>query len=115
MFSKKLEYGYLIMKTLKNTSKTNMISGKDIIKKANIPLNMGLSILSELSNGGLIYSVKGKKGGFYRNSQEISLFQLFFILENNIIKLQKVSNSEYQNEIMKIAIVVLNKMKEVKV
>lgn len=115
MFSKKLEYGYIIMKTLKNTNKFNMMSGKDILAKAKIPTNMGLGILSQLANGGIICSTKGKNGGFYRTSQELTLFHLFYILETNKITVKSYLDIEYQKEMLNIGLLVLEKMKAIKV
>lgn len=115
MFSKKLEYGYLIMKTLKNTNKYNMMSGRDILTKAKIPTNMGLGILSQLANGGVICSAKGKNGGFYRKSQDINLFHLFYILETNKINVKDYLDIEYQKEMLNIGLLVLEKMKTIKV
>lgn len=115
MFSKKLEYGYLIMKTLKNTDKFNMMSGRDILSQAKIPTNMGLGILSQLANGGVICSAKGKNGGFYRKPQEINLFQLFYILEANKINIKNYLDEEYQKEMLNIGLLVLDKMKTIKV
>lgn len=115
MFSKKLEYGYLIMKTLKNTNKFNMMSGRDVLSKIKVPANMGLGILSQLANGGVINSVKGKNGGFYREKKEITLFQLFYILEANKINIKDYLDTEYQKEILDIGLLVLEKMKTIKV
>lgn len=115
MFSKKLEYGYIIMKTLKYTDKFNMMSGREIISRSQIPLNMGLSILSELANGNLIHSVKGKKGGFYRDNNEVTLYQLFFVLENENFNSKGYLDINYQKDIFSIALVVLKKMNEIKI
>lgn len=116
MFSKKLEYGYVILKLLKNTNEINKISGKDIIQEGNIPPNMGLSILSELSRGGLIKSLKGKNGGFYREkSREITLFELFQVLENQGKQMKPFFNEEFRNDVVYIGAMVMQEMANIKI
>ncbi len=112
MFSKKLEYGYLILKFLKDTNELKLKSGKEIIESTKIPYNMGLSILTELSTGNLIKSIKGKNGGFYRENKDITLLDLFQVLENKKI-IKTFSNSEYEKEVLRIGVIVLEKMNEI--
>lgn len=114
MFSKKLEYGYLIVKALKNTSEITLKSGKEIVEETKVPYNMGLTILTELSTGKLIKSVKGKNGGFYRDKREITLLDLFKVLENKK-NIDEFKNNEYKQKILKIGVYILEKMKEIKV
>lgn len=116
MFSKKLEYGYVILKLLKTSNKNNMISGKDLITESKIPFNMGLGILTELSRGGLIKSIKGKNGGFYREPEkEITLFDLFQVLENQGNKNNFFFSEDFQREVVHIGLMVMKEMANIKI
>lgn len=116
MFSKKLEYGYIILKLLKNSSEFNKFSGKYIVEQGNIPTNMGLGILSELSRGGLIKSLKGKNGGFYREPErDITLFELFQVLENQGNNIKYFFNDEFKKDIVYIGAIVMQEMTNIKI
>ena len=64
MLTKKVEYGYMILRKLYGSNETNLMSGKEILESIDVPYSMGLSILTQLSKNGLIESFKGKTGGF---------------------------------------------------
>lgn len=115
MFSKKMEYGYLILKKLELVKDGEVKLGKEVLKNTKIPYNMGLGILTELSNSGLIVSNKGKNGGFYKSKKKISFLDLFIALEANqknmnIFVNQINENEEYNKKVRKIGAVLLEKL-----
>ncbi|MGL5459966.1 MAG: Rrf2 family transcriptional regulator [Cetobacterium sp.] len=120
MFSKKMEYGYIILKKLELIKEGEFKLGKDVLKNTNIPYNMGLSILTELSNSGLIVSNKGKNGGFYKSKKQISFLDLFIALEANQKNINTLvgktsENEEYCKKVQKIGKVLLEKLARVEV
>ncbi|MGL5277755.1 MAG: RrF2 family transcriptional regulator [Cetobacterium sp.] len=115
MFSKKMEYGHIILKKLADRSYNKMLSGKEILEDTKVPYNMGLGILSELSRAGLVNSVKGKNGGFILSKEKISLLDLFCALEANknmsVLELNKVNGgSTYDKKIQNIGKIVLSEL-----
>lgn len=116
MFSKKMEYGYIILKKLEKITNNELLSGKEILNNTKIPYNMGLGILTELSNAGLIISIKGKNGGFLLSKEKINLLDLFIALESNqkninTLQLNKSQNNEeYDKKIQKIGSILLNEL-----
>ncbi len=116
MFSKKMEYGYIILKKLEKVTNRELLSGKEILENTKIPYNMGLGILTELSNAGLVVSLKGKNGGFILSKKRIYLLDLFVALETNqknmnILKSETVQgDEEYTQKIQKIGTIILNEL-----
>lgn len=116
MFSKKMEYGYIILKKLEKITNNELLSGKEILEDTKIPYNMGLGILTELSNAGLIISLKGKNGGFILSKEKIYLLDLFIALETNQknMNILKSNNNqgdeEYTQKIQKIGTIILNEL-----
>ncbi|MGL5459785.1 MAG: Rrf2 family transcriptional regulator [Cetobacterium sp.] len=107
-----MEYGYVILKKLKLTVNGKIKLGKEILEDTKVPYNMGLSILTELSNAGLILSVKGKNGGFFLAKENFFL-DLFIALEANqknialLLGNEKNENKEYNKKIQIIGNVFL--------
>lgn len=81
MLTKKMEYGYVILKKLNESSQEKLMLGKEILESGEIPHRVGLSILTQLSKSGIVYSAKGKKGGFYLKKREVTMLELFLALE----------------------------------
>lgn len=116
MFSKKIEYGYIIIQELKDTNELNTKLGKDILKNIQVPYNMGLGILSELSKNDIIISTKGKNGGYYLKNKNITFFELFNSLEIiSKVKRNKYNNTSYKEKILKINSYFLNELKTIKI
>lgn len=119
MFSKKMEYGYIILKKLAVNGKIKL--GKEILEDTKVPYNMGLSILTELSNAGLIISVKGKNGGFFLAKEKIFFLDLFIALEANqknvtlLLGNEKNENKEYNKKIQIIGSVLLNELAKMEI
>lgn len=120
MLTKKIEYGYIILKKLKDTNETLLMSGKEILNNSNIPYSMGLSILTNLSQGKLIFSNKGKNGGFYLNQEKkITFLDLFVVLEyklsQQIDKRNIYIDDDYELLTTKLGNIVLEEMKNIKI
>lgn len=119
MLSKKIKYGYFILKNLQETDENNKKKGKEALKGIEVPYNLGLTILTELVNGNLIESEKGKKGGFYIKRKEISLLELYKALEyKKIIKLEMYNREKdlgYKDLILKFNKALLNELEETKI
>ncbi|MHB1687244.1 MAG: RrF2 family transcriptional regulator [Ignavibacteriaceae bacterium] len=64
IFSKKCEYGLQAVLYLAAKDDSELVSAEDISKKLNIPKEFVSKILQSLTESGLVYSKKGKKGGF---------------------------------------------------
>lgn len=119
MFSKKMEYGYIILKKLEEIENGEMKLGKEILKDTKIPYNMGLGILTELSNAGLIVSAKGRNGGFFL-AKKNNFLDLFIALEansKNIVTLISNNNNskEYNEKIQQIGKLVLNELARIEI
>ena len=112
MFSKKMEYGYMIIQELKETAVDKTIVCKDILKNIDVPYNMGLVILSELSRKKIIISSRGKNKGYYLKDKEMTLLELFESLENAT----KIEEDDYKDDGYKEKIKLMNNyfLKELK-
>lgn len=80
MFSKSIEYGYMIIMFLKNKER---MTGQEIVEKLSIPKYYGLTILKQLAIAGILSSAKGKTGGFILNKKSITFLELFQIMNEN--------------------------------
>lgn len=84
MLTKKVEYGYMILRKLYGSNETNLMLGKEILESIDVPYSMGLSILTQLSKNGLIESFKGKTGGFCLKKRKITMLELFLAMEKDL-------------------------------
>ncbi len=64
IFSKKCEYGLQAVLYLAAHSNIEVVNSEEISKKLNIPKEFISKILQSLTESGLVYSKKGKSGGF---------------------------------------------------
>ncbi len=64
IFSKKCEYGLQAMLYLAAENSGEVVSAEAIAKKLNIPKEFVSKILQSLTESGMVYSKKGKSGGF---------------------------------------------------
>ena len=62
---------------------------EELAKAESVPANYLVQILSELRNGGLITSRRGKQGGYAlaRPPAEISLFDIVTLIEGHVLEL----------------------------
>lgn len=97
MLTKKIEYGYIILKRLSKNNDKKLLTGKEILIDSKVPYNMGLGILTQLVKNGLIESIKGKNGGFYlKENTKITMLDLFLALEKE--ELKSSLNEEYKDQ-----------------
>ena len=64
IFSKKCEYGLQAILFLAANENNNVTPSDEIAKKLSIPKEFVSKILQDLTESGIIYSKKGKNGGF---------------------------------------------------
>lgn len=116
MFSKQLEYSYILYIFLKNSTLT-YLKGEEIIRKTNVPKSWGLRLLTHMVNKNIIGSQKGK--GFFSLRDDLNFWEFYTQIETlNLenIKLDKSDERrlEYQKIILNIGIEIQEKMKRIK-
>ena len=118
MLTKKIEYGYIILKKLNESSQEKLMSGKEILESNEIPYRVGLSILTQLSKSGIVNSAKGKKGGFYLKKREVTMLELFLALERTSLD-EEIKRSyidlNYQEITVRIGSCLLKELKKIKI
>ncbi|MGA3213341.1 MAG: SUF system Fe-S cluster assembly regulator [Terriglobales bacterium] len=84
--SKLTDYGILLMTQIARHPERPMYTARDLSAETQLPLPTVSKILKALSNGGLLCSHRGVKGGYSltRNAQEISVGQVITVLEGPI-------------------------------
>ena len=62
---------------------------EELAKSESVPANYLVQILSELRNGGLIVSRRGKQGGYAlaRSPEEITLFDIVRVIEGELLEI----------------------------
>lgn len=114
MFTKRFEYAFILLRALKGTKEEKPLLGRNLIKDLGIPQSMAAGILTELSNAGIISGKKGKEGGYFRVKDEISLYDLFILLEGNTIKII-YSDDKYREIMFRISSKILNELQCIKI
>ncbi len=78
IFSKKCEYGMQAVLYLSTKEEDTVISAEEIAKKLSIPKEFVSKILQSLTEYGIVYSRKGKSGGFAlaKNPNKIKLIDI---------------------------------------
>ena len=100
--SKRGEYGLRAMITLaepaKNNSSPVMMQIKDISQREQISPKFLEQILLTLKNAGLLHSKMGVGGGYYlaRSAGEITLGQIFRVLDGPVAPIKCVSQMAYE-------------------
>ena len=100
--SKRGEYGLRAMITLaepaKNSSSPVMMQIKDISQREQISPKFLEQILLTLKNAGLLHSKMGVGGGYYlaRPASEITLGQIFRVLDGPVAPIKCVSQMAYE-------------------
>ncbi len=84
--SKLTDYGILLMTQIARNPERPLHTARDLAAETQIPLPTVSKILKALSNGGLLLSHRGVKGGYSlaREPQEISVGQIITVLEGPI-------------------------------
>jgi Rrf2 family protein len=86
--SLKVEYACQVLAQLGYTVERKSLPHiEDLAKAEAIPSNYLVQILNELRTAGLINSRRGKQGGYMlaRAAEEISLYDIMFAVEGNIL------------------------------
>jgi Rrf2 family protein len=100
--SKRGEYGLRAMITLAEPAKTGtspaMLQIKDISQREKISPKFLEQILLMLKNAGLLHSKMGVGGGYYlaRSASEITLGQIFRVLDGPVAPINCVSHMAYE-------------------
>ncbi len=78
IFSKKCEYGLQAILFLAANENSNVTPSEEIAKRLSIPKEFVSKILQDLTESGIIYSKKGKNGGFAlaKHSSQIRLIDI---------------------------------------
>lgn len=78
LFSKKCEYGLQAVLYLSTLNRGDLASAEEISKRLKIPREFISKILQSLRESGIIFSSKGKSGGFglAKDSSEIKLIDI---------------------------------------
>jgi FeS assembly SUF system regulator len=84
--SKLTDYGILLMTQMARHPERAVHTARDLAAETRLPLPTVSKILKFLSNGGLLVSQRGVKGGYglVRPAQEISVGQIITLLEGPI-------------------------------
>ncbi len=119
MLTKKIEYGYIILKRLSENNDKKLLTGKEILLDSKVPYNMGLGILTQLVKNGFIESIKGKNGGFYlKENTKITMLDLFLALEKEELKSslnEEYKDQSYKEITLRIGNVLLRELKKIEI
>lgn len=119
MLTKKIEYGYIILKRLSKNNDKKLLTGKEILIDSKVPYNMGLGILTQLVKNGLIESIKGKNGGFYlKENTKITMLDLFLALEKEELKSslnEEYKDQSYKEITLRIGNILLRELKKIEI
>ncbi|TAG27595.1 MAG: Rrf2 family transcriptional regulator [Verrucomicrobia bacterium] len=88
--SVKVDYACRVLVQLARRQGTeNLAHIEELARVEAVPATYLVQILSELRNGGLINSRRGKQGGYAlaRPAQEISLFDILSLIEGDVLEL----------------------------
>ncbi|MGL5725173.1 Rrf2 family transcriptional regulator [Cetobacterium sp.] len=119
MFSKQLQYSYLMYMLLRENSDRYLLSD-EIVETTNVPKRWGRRLLSNMVSKKLIISVKGK--GFCFLRKKITFWDFYVLIEEGTIKCKEVNNiikskteQDYDNILLRIGTNVQEQMKNIKV
>ena len=98
MLSAKAKYGLKALLYLAQREGEGGVQGADIAKTQNIPKKFLDTILLDLKNNGLLYSKKGKGGGYTlaRPTTKIMVGQIVRILDGPLAPIPCVSDTAYR-------------------
>ncbi len=88
--SVKVDYACRVLAQLARTFDTDELAHiEELARIEGVPANYLVQILSELRNGGLINSKRGKQGGYAlaRSPEEITLFDIVKLIEGEVLEL----------------------------
>ena len=88
--SVKVDYACRVLAQLARTYGSDRLAHiEDLAKVEEVPANYLVQILSELRNGGLISSKRGKQGGYAlaRAPEEVTLYDIVSLIEGDVLEL----------------------------
>ena len=88
--SVKVDYACRVLAQLARTYGSDELAHiEDLAQAEAVPANYLVQILSELRNGGLILSRRGKQGGYAlaRNPKTVTLFDILSLIEGDVLEL----------------------------
>lgn len=99
MLSKKCQYALHALVYIAEYDPTKVVTIQEIATKKNIPRKFLEIILSELKQGGVIVSRKGKTGGYYleRKPSEINILEVIRLIDGAVAMLPCVSLNFYES------------------
>jgi Rrf2 family protein len=99
MLSKKCQYALHAMVYIAEQDPSTVATIQEISVKKNIPRKFLEIILSELKQGGLIASRKGKSGGYHlqKKANEISILEIVRLIDGAVAMLPCVSLNFYES------------------
>ncbi len=90
--SVKVDYACRVLAQLARSHVTDRLAHiEDLAKIEAVPANYLVQILSELRNGGLISSKRGKQGGYAlaRTPESVTLYDIVSLVEGDVLELSK--------------------------
>ncbi len=99
MLSKKCQYALHALVYIAEHDPSKVVTIQEIATKKNIPRKFLEIILSELKQGGVIVSRKGKTGGYYleRKPSEINILEVIRLIDGAVAMLPCVSLNFYES------------------
>ena len=90
--SVKVDYACRVLAQLARTYGSDQLAHiEDLAKSEAVPANYLVQILSELRNGGLILSKRGKQGGYAlaRRPEDVTLYDIVSLIEGDVLELSE--------------------------
>jgi Rrf2 family protein len=99
MLSKKCQYALHALLFLADQEGSDVVTIQEIAERKNIPKKFLEIILSELKQGGILVSRKGKMGGYslMRKPEDISVLEVIRLIDGAVAMLPCVSLYFYQS------------------
>lgn len=120
MFSKQLEYSYLMYEYIKENVE-DYISGEKIIEGTMVPKRWGRVLLSNMASKKIINSTKGK--GFSIATKRLTFWQFYMLVEEST-KIQEMdlykkfkneNEKKYNDILLKIGVKVQQEMESIEI
>ncbi len=90
--SVKVDYACRVLAQLARSYGSDQLAHiEDLAKSEAVPANYLVQILSELRNGGLILSKRGKQGGYAlaREPESVTLYDIVSLIEGDVLELSE--------------------------
>lgn len=103
--SVKVDYACRVLAQLaRSHGKDELAHIEELAKVEAVPANYLVQILSELRNGGLIVSRRGKQGGYAlaREPEAITLYDIVKVIEGEVLELNTASDGQSGRRVTQI-------------